>query len=242
VSVGAGGVGVGQSDQLAASLESEISTRLHLTVDVYTRWLDDILLVAPATPLPFVTEDFERGTGRASGVGARLFYAGDRMDAQVILEWSRAKRQVGSLAYHPEFERNRSVTAAAAYRLTPRTRIRTVFQAVAGRPTSPVGVGFAWEPFDALSGEVEFAGTPLRDGGSINGARLPAYIRLDLGIRREWSPAVLGRPGAVSAFLDVTNVLARRNVLGYQVAPSAPGWRNLALERASVSFGFEWSF
>lgn len=242
VSVGAGGAGVGQSDQFVASLEAELSPRLLLTVDAHTRWLDGIVLVAPVTAQPFVTQEFEQGTGRASGLGTRLFYGGDRTDAQVILEWSRAKREVGALVYHPEFERHRSVTAAASYRLTPRMRVRTVFQAVAGRPTSPVESGFAWEPFDALSGEVEFAGTPLRDSESINEARLPAYIRWDLGIRREWSPAVLGRPGSVSAFLDVTNVLRRRNVLGYQIDPSAPEWRNLALERTSASFGFEWSF
>ncbi|CAN5226528.1 hypothetical protein BH18GEM1_BH18GEM1_00730 [soil metagenome] len=241
VSVGAGGVEVGRSDQFVTSLEAELSTRLLLTIDAHTRWLDDIVLVAPVTAQPFVTQEFEQGTGRASGMGARLFYAGDRTDAQMILEWGRAVRKVGGIVYDPEFERHRSATVAASYRLTPQTRVRTAFQAAAGRPTSPVGGGFAWEPFDALSGEVEFAGTPLRDSESVNEARLPSYVRWDLGIRREWSLAILGRPGRVSAYLDVTNVLGRRNVLGYQVTPSAPV-RNLSLQPVSALFGFEWSF
>ncbi len=235
-------VPVGRSDQLTAALEARLSDRLLLTVDGHVRWLDDLVLVAPVTAQPFAVDGFEQGKGRAIGTGAALFYRGDRVDAEAIIEWSRIERRTGDITYNPGFERRRSVIAAASYRLTPQTKVRTAFQAAAGRPTSPIQEGFDWETFDRLSGEVEFSGTPLRVSETVNDERLPAYVRLDVGIRREWNPSLLGLSGSVMAYLDVTNVLGRDNFIGYGVTPSEFERRGLDLLPASATFGLEWSF
>jgi hypothetical protein len=242
VTADAENVPVGRSDQLTAALEARLSDRLLLTVDGHVRWLDDLVLVAPVTAQPFAVNGFEQGTGRAIGTGAALFYRGDRVDAEAIVEWSRVERQSGDITYNPGFERRRSVITAASYRLTPQTKVRTAFQAAAGRPTSSIQEGFDWETFDRLSGEVEFSGTPLRVSETVNDERLPAYIRLDVGIRREWNPSLLGLSGSVMAYLDVTNVLGRDNFIGYGVTPSEFERRGLNLLPASATFGLEWSF
>jgi hypothetical protein len=235
-------VPVSRSDQLTAALEARLSDRLLLTVDGYLRWLDDLVLVAPTTAQPFAITGFERGEGRAIGTGVALFYRGDRVDAEAIVEWNTIQRKSADITYHPGFERSRSLVTAASYRLTAQTKVRTAFQAVAGRPTSPIQEGFVWETFDQLSGEVEFSGTPLRLSETVNDERLPAYVRLDVGLRREWNPSLLGLSGSVMAYLDVTNVLGRENVLGYGVKPSGFERRDLRLLPASVAFGLEWSF
>jgi hypothetical protein len=242
VTADAENVPVGRSDQLTAAVEARLSDRLLLTVDGHVRWLDNLVLVAPVTAQPFAVNGFEQGKGRAIGTGAALFYRGDRVDAEAIVEWSRVERQTGDITYNPGFERRRSLITAASYRLTPQTKVRTAFQAAAGRPTSPIQEGFDWETFDRLSGEVEFSGTPLRVSETVNDERLPAYVRLDVGIRREWNPSLLGFSGSVMAYLDVTNVLGRENVVGYGVTPSEPGRRGLDLLPASAAFGLEWSF
>jgi hypothetical protein len=242
VTADADNVPVARSDQLTGALEARLSDRLLLTVDGHVRWLDDLVLVAPTTPQPFAITGFERGEGRAIGVGAALFYRGDRVDAEAVVEWSRVERQFGDVTYNPGFERRRSLITAASYRLTPRTKVRTAFQAAAGRPTSLIQEGFDWETFDRLSGEVELSGTPLRVSPSVNDERLPTYVRLDLGIRREWNPSLVGLSGSVIAYLDVTNVLGRENAVGYGVTPSELEHRELHLLPASVAFGLEWSF
>jgi hypothetical protein len=235
-------VPVGRSDQLTAALEARLSDRLLLTVDGYLRWLDDLVLVAPTTAQPFAITAFERGKGRAIGTGAALFYRGDRVEAEAIVELSTIRRQYGDVTYHPGFERSRSVITAASYRLTPQTKVRTAFQAVAGRSTNLVQEGFDWESFDRLSGEVEFSGTPLRLSDAVNDERLPAYVRWDIGIRKEWNPSLLGLSGSVMTYLDVTNVLEHDNVVGYGVNPSGLERRDLRLLPASTAFGLEWSF
>lgn len=235
-------VPVGRSDQLTAAFEARLSSRLVLTVDGHVRWLDDLVLVAPVTAQPFAINGFEQGKGRAIGTGAALFYRGDRVDAEAIVEWSRVERQTGDITYNPGFERRRTLMTAASYRLTPQTKVRTAFQAAAGRPTSLIREGFDWGTFDRLSGEVEFSGTPLRVSETVNGERLPSYVRLDVGIRREWNPSLFGLSGSVMAYLDVTNVLGRENAVGYAITPSEPERRGLHLLPASATFGLEWSF
>ncbi|MGH7564437.1 MAG: TonB-dependent receptor, partial [Gemmatimonadota bacterium] len=198
--VGAGrtGVPLARSDQLAAALEARLADRLLLTVDGYTRWLDDLVLVAPVTDQPYATAGFGRGRGRAHGIGLVLAYGGNRVDARTVVEWSAARMMAGDLTYRPRFERSRSLAMEASYRLTPATTLTSAFQASAGAPTSPLAGGFDWEVFDQLTGEVEFSGTPVRAPGPLNRDRLPPYLRLDLGIRRQWRLDGPGPDGSIT--------------------------------------------
>ncbi|HUP00198.1 MAG TPA: TonB-dependent receptor [Gemmatimonadota bacterium] len=242
VAAGSSGVPVARSDQVTAALEARLTGPLTLTLDGYARWLDDLVLVAPATDGPFATIGFARGEGRADGLGAALVYRGERVDAEAIAEWSQVRRSAGGVTYHPRLERSRSLAVAAAWRVTQATSLRTAFQAAAGPPTSRLESGFEWKVFDLLSGEVEFVGAPIRAPGKLNADRVPAYVRWDLGIRKRWHYTGPGPEGSITTYLDVINVLGRKNALGYQLGPTGSDLQVLTLRPASILFGIEWSF
>ncbi len=242
--VGAGSTGVplARSDQLAAALEARLADRLLLTVDGYLRWLDDLVLVAPVTAQPYATAGFDRGRGQARGVGIEVYYGGDRVESRTVIELSSVQRTAGDVTYRPRFGRGRSLAMEASYRLTPVTTLTTAFQAAAGQSTSPLAGGFDWRVFDHLTGEVEFSGTPIRAPGDLNADRLPTYLRLDLGVRRQWRLEGRGPDGTITTWLDVVNVLDHRNVLGKQLVPTGDATRQLVLLPRSFLFGVEWRF
>lgn len=242
VATGADGIPVSRSDQLTAAVETAVTERLRLTIDGYVRWLEDLVLVGPETPEPFATTGFEIGEGRAHGMGAGLAYRTEGVDLEAIAEWGSVSRSVEGETYSPRFERRRAVAVAVGYRPVPSTVLRGAIQVSAGAPTSALaGGGFDWETFDHLSGEVEFSGTPIRVSEALNDARLPTYVRLDLGIRRTWRLESLGPGGDLTTYLDVLNVLGRRNAVGYQIDADG-GTRELRLLPVSVAAGVEWRF
>lgn len=235
-------VPVARSDQLTASAEIRLSERLRLEIDGYARWLDGLVLVAPVTAEPFAVDGFAIGEGAARGVGASLLYDGPKTDLEVVAEWSSATRRTDSLEYRPTFERRGSFAAAATREIGWRTTVRGAFRAAAGRPTSGLESGFEWEPLDRLTGEIEFGGTPLRRTGALNGERLPAYLRLDVGVRRTWRPSFLGPTGSLVTWMDVLNVFDRENALALEPRPDAQRWGRIPLSGTSIAFGVDWSF
>jgi hypothetical protein len=235
-------VPVGRSDQVTASARFDVTEGLRLELEGYARRLDGLLLVAPATSHPFAIDSVEHGTGTAKGLGAALIYRGRTTDIDVIGDWASATRRTDELVYHPTFERKRSIAAAVARRLGSKTAVRTAFRAAAGRPTSGLQGGFQWEPFDPFTGEIEVGGTPIRRDGELNREKLPAYARLDLGVRRAWHVSLLGIEGELVTWLDVLNLLGRRNVVALTERPGLGGWEALRLSDTSVAFGAYWRF
>ena len=236
------GVPVARSDQVTASAQVLLAPGLDFEIDAYARSLHGLLLVAPETEQPFAVDGFDAGRGTARGVGAALSYRGAVTDGDLVAEWGTATRRTPDLTYQPTFAR-KTLLAAMRRRVGAATILRAAFRASSGRPTSALEGSFAWEPFDLYTGEVEFAGNPVRGPGRLNGDRLPAYTRLDLGARRAWRPSFLGPKGALVTWLDVLNVLGRKNVLALVEGPSeADGRRPVHLGGTAVSFGVEWSF
>jgi hypothetical protein len=242
VAAGPGGVPLARSDQLAAAIETRLADRLRLRLDGYLRWMEDLVLVAPATTDPYATAGFDRGRGAARGLGAELVWEGDRLEARAVAGWSLARRTAGEVAYRPRFERPRSLALEATYRVFHGTRLTSALQIAAGRPTSLLETGFDWEVFDQLTGEVEFRGTPTRVAGSLNAERLPPYARLDLGLRREWRVEGPGPDGMITTSLDVLNVLDHENVVGRQLLSSGTTAQPLVLMPRSLLLGVEWRF
>lgn len=242
VAVGAPDIPLARSDQLAAALEARLAERLLVRLDGYARWLDGIVLVAPATAQPFVTGGFLRGTGVARGMGAELVYEGGRLAGRALIDWSSVRRSTADLSYRPRFERRRSLAMEAAYRALPSLTFTSALQVAAGPPTSLVAGGFDWDVFDQLTGEVDFRGTPMRAPGAINAERLPAYVRLDLGVRREWRVPADGAGATITSYFGVVNVLDRRNVIGRQLTADGSGTRDLLLRPRSLLFGIEWRY
>jgi hypothetical protein len=84
---------------------------------------------------------------------------------------------------------------------------------VFGRRTTAVGGFFEWEACNLLDRGCEFAGSPQARTEPLGSTTLPAYLRIDAGVRKHWHWMILGRDGLLTLFGTVTNVFGRDNVL-----------------------------
>jgi len=111
-----------------------------------------------------------------------------------------------------------------------------------GRRATAVRGPFEWESCNLRDRGCEFAGSPELVG-PIGGVALPGYLRVDLGLRREWSVSLFGRAGTLAAFGTATNLLGRRNLLTTTVDPGTGARDPVEMRpRAPLSIGFDWRF
>jgi hypothetical protein len=115
--------------------------------------------------------------------------------------------------------------------------------AALGRRTTTVSSGLEWEACNLLDRGCEFSGTPHYAGEPLGATRLPPYLRVDLGVRKQWDLVLWGRGAQVALFGTVTNVFNRRNVLTYARTPAT---RELAAMEmrplAPLLVGLDWRF
>jgi hypothetical protein len=109
-----------------------------------------------------------------------------------------------------------------------------------GRLTTPIGDDIGWDTRDAFSAARELSGTPEHVVGPLSTTRVPAFLRIDFGLRHA---VPVGHSGAsLTAFADYNNALARKNVATY-VTPGGTGRRRaLVMLPPSVVFGVEWKY
>lgn len=128
----------------------------------------------------------------------------------------RAQRELGADVYSPRFERRHTLDALATLPWGKRgsASMRLIYGS--GQPYTPA-VGLA----DAYSYDPErkvFTPAPVGAGptvvlGEHNSERLRYYMRLDVGVRRDFTRQWLGREVTITPSLQVLNVLNTRNVL-----------------------------
>jgi hypothetical protein len=89
----------------------------------------------------------------------------------------------------------------------------------------------------------ELGGTPRHVNGQPGAAKLPPYLRLDLGVRKHWDLEAAGRTAQVAVFGTVTNVLGRRNVLTVATEPSTGEQIEIGMRPlAPLVVGVDWRF
>jgi hypothetical protein len=95
------------------------------------------------------------------------------------------------------FDQPQNLTIVAGWRPTPRWELSTRYRYVSGNPFAPVAAA----TFDADSGRYD------ADAGTFGAARIPAFSQLDARAQYTWT----GNLASYSVYLDVQNVLNRRN-------------------------------
>ena len=240
VAVGAGGVPIASSDELAASTAISFGDHTRLDLDWYARALHGLVLVAPVTGAPFATSAFTIGGGHAWGGSATLERRLDRLTLQGSWSLGRVTRRVDGARYRPAFAPGQSASVAAAYLVGAHTRLRSAIWASSGRLTTPLGDAVGWDTRDPFTGARELSGTPDHTAGPIGGSRLPSYIRLDAGVRQVIPLRRLGI--TLTAFADVNNALGRENVTTYVAPGSASPRRSLVMLPPSAVLGLEWKY
>ena len=207
-------VPVAQADQLTASMDARLSPTLALSTVAYARSERGLVMVAPVSGEPFATNAFGTGTARAQGITVALSRTGDRVAGNLAYTISSVSRRVGSERYVPDFAATQSLALGVGVRVWPSTTLRIAASANSGSPASVFADRIEWTPYTPSSGSGDLSGSPQRIVGALNGAQLPAYLRVDLGIRREWGLRLFGRTAQLAGDASIINLFGRANALG----------------------------
>jgi hypothetical protein len=213
------GLPVARADQLELLASRRLAEGLDLSVSGYLRRTSGLALGAASTLGFFPEDSLVVGRGNARGVSGALELRRGRFAGSASLTVARDERIAGTTHYDPSYGHGTSFVVDLGYRIQADTRLLARLQGGAQQPASVVASGFEWRPATSFGHSGELAGTPENLPGGVNGARLPAYTRLDLGVRRSWHIPGFATGTELSTALSVTNVLDRRNVLGLVASP-----------------------
>jgi TonB-dependent Receptor Plug Domain/Carboxypeptidase regulatory-like domain/TonB dependent receptor len=208
----AAGSGLTTSDDLVLGAAwAEGGTQLR--VDAYARRVSGLPLPPPHHDLFRKTlvhpDSFALGSAVARGVELLATHRRGGSGVQLAYSLAFGRRELDSLRWTPRFERRHSLDLSAWTGFGRSGQASVRLQVASGQSYTPVvGTTRRWT-YDPETGG--FIGT---DGvepvlGEYNSARLPAYLRLDVGLRREYRR----RWGTLIPYLQVVNVLNRPNVL-----------------------------
>ena len=235
IAAGSGGLPPARSDQLTGAIGTRLGARTTVQLDVYTRALSGLALSPLATRRPFADTVVPVGNGAVWGGDATLAYPADRLDLRVQVGLLSAYRSAGAIRYRTSDAQGR-LAVGLGYQLPHSTVARLALWAGAGRPTTPLQDGMQLESA-GLRGTGELAGTPEAVAGTLNGAHLPGYFRVDLGFARSWASP---RGGArISTALTVSNLFNRRNALAFVAV--ADGRQPVFLLSRTLSLRVRWS-
>ena len=188
-----------------------------LRIDAYTRRVDGLPLPPPHKNLfrnLLVSPDsFTAGSAEARGVEVLGTHRRGSMGIQLAYSLAFAQRRLDSLAWTPRFERRHSLDLSAWTGWGRGGQLSTRLVIASGQPYTPVvGTTRRWQYEPAMG---TLVGPEVEEPvlGDYNAARLPAYLRLDVGARREYHRRWRGRDVVLAPYLQVANILNRPNVL-----------------------------
>ncbi|HMA01278.1 MAG TPA: TonB-dependent receptor [Gemmatimonadaceae bacterium] len=231
-----------KSDQLIATADARLSSSLSVSATAYARRETGAVLVAPTTSQPFALTGFAVGVVRASGVSLSLTREGERVSGELGYSLGSVIDRGNGISYSPSYDAAQAISGALGLRVATATTLRIAASAHSGTPTSVIADPVEWMPYTSSAGRGDLAGSPQHIVGALDGSRLPAYFRIDLGIRREWRVRAFGRESSLSTSAGVTNLFGRINALGVMApATSAPATL-LLMPRRSATFGLEWTY
>ncbi|HLM67258.1 MAG TPA: TonB-dependent receptor, partial [Longimicrobium sp.] len=186
-------------------------------VDAYARRVSGLPLPPPHTDLfrdmLVAPGRFRPGSAVARGLEVLGTHRRGSMGVQLAYSLAFAERTLDSLTWTPRFERRHSLDLSAWTGWGRGGQLSTRLVAASGQPYTPV-VGTTRRWFhDPHTGTLVNSGGVEPVLGEYNAGRLPAYLRLDVGARREYHRRWRGRDVTLAPYLQVVNVLNRPNVL-----------------------------
>ncbi len=219
VAAGSGSLPVARADQLEALAARRVAPGIEVSITGYLRWTSGLALSAASTRGLFPIDSIAVGQGSASGVTGTLALDRGRVSGRTSVTIGSDIRTAGATRYNASYGRGSSLSLDLGYRFMEDTRLLLRFRGGGPQPSSIIGPGFEWRPTQSFGEQGEIAGTPENLGGAVNGARLPRYARLDLGVRRAWRIPQLGGGTRLTTSVSVTNLLGRENILGLVARP-----------------------
>jgi len=222
------GVPPSSGDQVALGVKARLGAGVNLEVEGYGRTMrtlfeQDPRLTDPAgVPYP---DRFRFGDGRAYGVEVLLRRQEGALNGFLSYTLSRTERRFPNVRlseggepqyYPPNYDRTHSLTLAANYALSDHWTVSSTFNYNTGKAYTRPELRYQRVdlPFQSPSRSENVFISPF------NGARLPAYHRLDVGVART------GRFFGIADYelqLQAINAYARRNIWFYQYPTNPDG-------------------
>ena len=236
------GVPVARSDQAILAAEYRPAPGMRLGAQVYVRDFEGLVLVAPHDAGPYAT-GFVVGSGAAGGGAVELGVNGARYGMLASYGVQRVRLEYGDSSYVPGHGAAHALDAGVMYFPSPTWSLRLGGTGLWGRRATAVRGPFEWESCNLLDRGCEFAGTPQQRSEPLGATGLPAYLRVDFGVRKHWHLRLAGRDGLVAVYGTVTNVFAHGNVLTLVADPSTGARSAVGMRpRAPLLVGVDWRF
>jgi hypothetical protein len=243
VSAGATGVPVARSDQATLTADLRPRSGVHLAVQGYARHLDGLVLVAPRDGEPVATAGYAVGSGRAHGVSLEAGLSARRFGVLASYGYQRVRYQYGDSSFVPNHGAVHQFQAGLTLVPLRSLSVRVGATGIFGRRGTAVSGDVTSESCNLLDRGCEFAGSPNHNGEALGGLALPAYFRIDFGLRKEWEFGVGSRAGTVALFGTLTNVFNRTNLLSYARHGATGRLTGINLRpRAPLVVGLDWTF
>ena len=243
VSAGGAGVPVARSDQGTIDLEYRPTPRLRLGVHAWVRNFAGLTLAAPRADGPFASRDFAIGSGGARGLSVEANASGLRYEAVASYGVRRVRLRYGDSTFVPGHGATHTIDAGLMVLPSATFSIRLGTTVVLGRRATAAEGPLEWESCNLADRGCELAGSPWRRVEPLGATRLPAYIRVDLGLRKQWRIEHAGRYGLVAVFGTVTNIFGRRNVLTPIADPTTGERTEIEMRpRAPLVVGIDWRY
>ncbi len=243
IGTGAPGVPTARSDLAAIAAEYRPASGVRIGAQAYHRAFGGLLLVAPREGGPFGTDSFTVGSGDATGVSVEAGVSEARFGVLGSYGIQRVRLTYPGASYTPTHGTTHLLEGGAIVFPGTTWSVRLGATAAFGRRTTSVAGGFEWEACNLLDQGCEFSGSPSHDGQPLGGTTLPAYFRVDLGVRKHWHLQLGRRDAMVALFGTITNLFNHGNVLTFTRDP-ATGERQPVEMRpfAPLLVGLDWRF
>jgi hypothetical protein len=242
VGAGSNGVPVARNNRIVLAVDYRPSANVRVAVQGYLSRSSGLLLVAPSTGEPFAVDQFTTGSGRAPGVALDATFRGSRYGLLASYGWQRIRLTYADSSYRPAYGTSHGFEVGGILFPTATSSIRLGLTGAMGRQATGIAGDFEWEACNLLDRGCEFGGSPQSDR-RLGGTELPAYLRLDLGLRQHWHFKLAGKEVMLALYGTVTNLLGRGNVLTVATDPASGRRTQIEMRpRAPLVLGLDWRF
>ncbi len=239
-------LGMPASDDVVVGVElrrGEASLRF----DVYKKRYTNLVLPAlPANPWKSAVielDSFQVGTGTARGAELLADYVREPVSVWLSYAWQETRRTLGDVTYSPRYERRHTVDLLTAFSLPDNLELNVRGVYGSGQPTTPVVGRYQPPRFAPQLDAFDVRAQRRLLLGRHNSIRLPAYVRVDIGVRLNIQREVFDHMTDLSFFMQLVNALNMTNTLYWDPSIDArlkddPFWQF----PLTLTVGLEWSF